>query len=66
MHADLKICMHSISSVWSHHRNFLVPECCVIKLACTMHKYRLPLMRHAWVDCILGLRGPGRDPISIM
>ena len=32
-----------IGKVWSLHLMLMVPQCCVIKLACTMQKTQLPV-----------------------
>ena len=42
----------TVGTVRSLFRILLVPECCVIKLACTV----LSFLSKPWVDCIKGFR----------
>ena len=60
-------CVWTVPNVLSPHRIRLVPECCVIELACNMQIYPPPLSdSESWVDCTKGFRRIGRHPIFIM
>ena len=50
---DLKGTMQTyacaVGTVWSPFRILLVPECCVIKLACTVADNSVSFLSHGWI-----------------
>ena len=45
----MQIYVYTVGTVWSAFRILLVPECCVMKLTCTLADNSVSFLGHGWI-----------------